>query len=147
MAMLLLLDLWLQNEDRSLSEHGGNPNLLLERGYSLPNGAMSKKKSPQSRLWAYDFNLAFDVEFDRGRLFDTHVFGKILQRWPDGFRKRMEPRMRSALGQVRTIFSELPLDWLHVDGDDSLPMQLDADRVLSVLELPLSDPEHFWKLP
>ena len=98
-------------------------------------------------LWAYDFNLAFDEEFDRERFFGAHVFGCMLKRWPEGFRERMEPRMREALGQVREIFAELPLEWLHVDGDDSLPVQLDVERVVSVLSLPFDEPELFWKLP
>jgi hypothetical protein len=36
MALLLLLDLWIQNEDRSLSELGGNPNLLVTQIPPLP---------------------------------------------------------------------------------------------------------------
>lgn len=37
MALLLLLDLWLQNEDRSLSALGGNPNLMVEQIPPLPD--------------------------------------------------------------------------------------------------------------
>jgi hypothetical protein len=48
---------------------------------------------------------------------------------------------------VETIFSELPAEWLYLDGDDSLPVQLDLERVRSVLELPFTDPDRFWKLP
>lgn len=59
----------------------------------------------------------------------------------------MQPRTREALAELREIFSELPLEWLHVDGDDSLPVQLDIGRVISALELPFADPETFWKLP
>ncbi|OYV06504.1 MAG: hypothetical protein CFE26_05895, partial [Verrucomicrobiales bacterium VVV1] len=70
-----------------------------------------------------------------------------LKQWPEGFREKMEPRMRRGLGQVRAIFSELPVEWLHVDGDDSLPVQLDLERVVSALDLPFTDPETFWKLP
>ena len=36
---------------------------------------------------------------------------------------------------------------LHVDGDESLPVQLDVEKVVSVLELPFSQPDLFWKLP
>src|SRR5438128_878994 len=36
-ALLLLLDLWLQNEDRSLSALGGNPNLLVTQSPPLAN--------------------------------------------------------------------------------------------------------------
>lgn len=141
MAQLLMLDLWLQNEDRSLSEHGGNPNLLVPRVPSPKDGTGA------GRLWAYDFNLAFDVDFNRERFFGSHVFGRLLRQWPEGFREKMESKLEASLGEVRAIFAELPLEWLHLDGDDSLPVQLDVERVVSVLELPFSDPELFWRLP
>lgn len=151
MALLLLMDLWVQNEDRSLSEDGGNPNLLVERIPQLPDddpeGALWVDEPRREMLWAYDFNNAFDEAFDRERLFGAHVFGGMLKRWPEGFRERMEPRLKMALAEVPAIFAELPLEWLHVDGDDSLPVQLDIGRVTSVLKLPFTDPETFWKLP
>ena len=36
--------------------------------------------------------------------------------------------------------------WLHVDGDDSLPVQLDKERLISVLKLPFTDPDSFWTM-
>jgi hypothetical protein len=138
-AALLLLDLWLQNEDRSLSSEGGNPNLLVTQQVVAAEA--------QGKLWAYDFNLAFDEQFDRGRFMDAHVFGGMVKRWPEGFRERMESRLQEALGRVRDLFKELPLDWLHLDGDESLPVQLDVEKVISVLSLPFTQPELFWKLP
>ena len=98
-------------------------------------------------LWAYDFNLAFDENFSRERYFGAHVFGEALRQWPEGFREQMEPRLRSALDEARAIFAELPLEWLRVDGDETLPVQLDVERVISALELPFSQPEFFWKMP
>jgi hypothetical protein len=59
----------------------------------------------------------------------------------------MEPRLRAALDQLPAIFDELPLEWLHVDGDEGLPVQLDEERVTSALKLPFTDPDTFWKLP
>ncbi len=151
MALLLLLDLWIQNEDRSLTELGGNPNLLVEQIPPLPDddpeGALWKDEPRREMLWAYDFNLAFDSDFDRERFFGVHVFGKMLKQWPEGFREQMESLMKAALAEVPAIFAELPLEWLHVDGDESLPVQLDMKRVISALELPFTDPETFWKLP
>jgi len=151
MALLLLLDLWIQNEDRSLSAKGGNPNLLVEQIPPLPDndpeGALWKDQPRRERLWVYDFNLAFDDRFDRKRFIDAHVFGGMVKQWPEGFRERMEPRLRAALDEVRTIFAELPPEWLHLDGDDSLPVQLDLERVTSVLNLPFTEPDTFWRLP
>ncbi len=84
---------------------------------------------------------------NRERFFGAHVFGGMLKQWPEGFRERKEPLMKAALAEVPAIFAELPLEWLHVDGDESLPVQLDMKRVISALELPFTDPETFWKLP
>lgn len=151
MALLLLLDLWIQNEDRILSEHGGNPNLLVKRVPALPDddpeGALWEDEPRREMLWAYDFNLAFDPDFNRERFFGAHVFGRMLRKWPEGIREEMEPLMKAALAEVPTIFEEIPLDWLYVDGDENLPPQLDQKSVISRLELPFSDPETFWKLP
>lgn len=59
----------------------------------------------------------------------------------------MEDRLSSAIRELSAIFQELPVDWLHLDGDDSLPVQLAFDAIHSSLELPLRAPEVFWKLP
>jgi len=151
MALLLLIDLWIQNEDRSLSPLGGNPNLLVEQIPPLPaddpEGALWVDQPRREMLWAYDFNLAFDEDFNRERFFGAHVFGGMLKEWPEGFRERMEPYLKHALDEIRAIFAELPPEWLHLDGDESLPVQLDEERVISVLELPFTDPDRFWRLP
>ncbi|WP_395742495.1 HipA family kinase [Prosthecobacter sp.] len=145
-ALLLLLDLWLQNEDRSLSALGGNPNLLVTPGRALEASGGSDPPRGE-RLWAYDFNLAFDPDFSRARFFDAHVFGSMLRQWPAGFRESMTARLETALTEVRTIFAELPLEWLHLDGDESLPVQLDVEGVNSILQLPFTESDSFWTLP
>ena len=151
MAALLLLDLWIQNEDRSLSAKGGNPNLLVTQSSLTPRSESEAafRGSPRRRekLWVYDFNLAFDETFDRTVFFDAHAFGGMVKQWPRGFRERMEPRLREALGRLPDLFAELPVEWLHLDGDDSLPVQLDVERVSSLLNLPFTEPDTFWKLP
>lgn len=151
MATLVLLDLWLQNEDRSLSALGGNPNLLVTSVPPLPDwdeeGELWKNQPRREMLWAYDFNMAFDEQFNRDRFFDAHVFGEMLKQWPVGFRERMELRLRTAWEQLPEIFAELPLEWLHLDGDESLPVQLDMERVSSALSRPFTEPDAFWKLP
>lgn len=98
-------------------------------------------------LWAYDFNLAFDERFERRRFFESPVFGEMLKQWPAGFREQMEPRLKAAWEMLPGIFAELPAEWLHVDGDDTLPVQLDINQVSSALSLPFTDPDTFWTLP
>lgn len=51
---LLAFDWWVENADRTLSERGGNPNLL----WSEAGGG----------LWVIDHNLAFDAQFDEQAL-------------------------------------------------------------------------------
>lgn len=148
MAILLLLDLWLQNEDRSLSAAGGNPNLLVSLSPSLLDTISLGLDNPGgSMLWVYDFNLAFDEYFDRHRFFQSHVFGGMVRRWPGEFRNRMEERMALALQSLPQFIADLPDEWLYLDGDDTLPVQLDLERVSSVLKLPFTRPDEFWALP
>lgn len=151
MATLLLLDLWLQNEDRSLSAAGGNPNLLLRDIPPLrdsdPEAALWSDQPRRTMLWVYDFNLAFDEHFDRERFFQSHVFGSMLQQWPVGFRERMEKRMAEALVLFPQWLANLPAEWRYLDGDDTLPVQLDSERVFSLLNLPFTRPDDFWALP
>lgn len=77
----------------------------------------------------------------------SYYVGGMLKAWPQGFPERLEPRMREGLSRVRSLFAQMPMDWLHVDGDATLPVQFDLERVISALELPFEHPEHFWKLP
>jgi len=88
-ALVLLFDWWVLNEDRCLSAFGGNPNLLV-----------TAENNGGSKLWIFDFNLAFDSDFSRPRFLENHLFAKLLDKWPDGFRDEMEPKLASALQRV-----------------------------------------------
>ena len=77
------------------------------------------------------------------------LVGRLRDATPgQGAKERVEetrggtPRARPAAGRRSHV-----VEWLHVDGDESLPVQLDMQRVISALELPFNDPETFWKLP
>lgn len=48
---------------------------------------------------------------------------------------------------VQGISGGLPPEWLHVDGDETLPVQLEVEEVVSALELPFTEPALFWSLP
>lgn len=142
-AMVLLFDLWVQNEDRSLSALGGNPNLLV----TAENLGDEGRPHVLQSLWIYDFNLSFDEGFDRELFWMGHIFGELLSEWPAGLIDEMVPHMRDALARLPEIFSELPLEWLHVDGDESLPVQFDQDHVYKTLHLPFAQPDAFWTMP
>jgi hypothetical protein len=145
MAQVLFFDLWVQNDDRSLSVLGGNPNLLITHEPEIIEGEETDEM--QRCLWVIDFNLAFDDQFLRQSFLENHVFGEMVKNWPAGFRDHMMAKLQALLAGVPRLFSQLPEEWLYPDGDDSLPVHLDQNHVLKTLQLPLEEPEAFWTLP
>ena len=132
-ALVLLFDWWVNNEDRILSPLGGNPNLL-----------MTADAEGRNHLWVFDFNLAFDPDFSEGRFRENHLFSKLLQEWPLGFRERIEPLLQAALGQLNGLFASLPKEWLHLEADETLPVQLDQKLVSVLVARAFTEPDAFW---
>jgi hypothetical protein len=105
---ILLFDLWISNEDRTLSELGGNPNLLWQ--------------SEQSKLYIIDHNLIFDNDFDLDTFWKTyalrqilseHVFERIEQ-------KNYQTRMHKALECWQCAWKTIPDDWKILNEDTGL---------------------------
>lgn len=144
MAKVLFFDQWVQNDDRTLSDLGGNPNLLITHEPELHKG--EETGGMQRCLWVIDFNLAFDEVFLREGFLQNHVFAGLLKAWPDGFQEHMMAQLPAMLASVPRLFSQLPDEWLYPDGDDSLLVHLDQNDVLKTLQLPLKEPEIFWAL-
>lgn len=99
---ILAFDLWVKNDDRTLSALGGNPNLLWH---------------PQrSSLTVIDHNLAFDSSFDRDDFFKHHIFrsckAKLMS--DDLVRKDYDKRFLNALSHWNDIVGSLPEEWLWV---------------------------------
>lgn len=133
MADIFIFDWWVQNEDRSLSALGGNPNLLI--------GAV--EDGPR-RLWAFDFNLAFDPGFDANHLREVHAFSRLLEAWPLGYRETCLPRLERAYQQLPAIYATLPKEWLHLDGDPAEPVQLAESSVREILQRAFHAPIELW---
>ncbi len=106
-ARVLLFDWWVGNGDRTLSEHGGNPNLLL----------CSENRS----LHIIDHNLAFDTPL--AGFWDQHVFRSAREAWSRGFRAVAETEMSRLLGLVPGWWAGLPEEWTGV-SDQRLPENL-----------------------
>ena len=92
---ILLFDFWVQNEDRTLTEKGGNPNLLW--------------KSKQSQLYLIDHNLIFETDFDQKGFWKTHVFSHIKFDLFDT--QYYENRMMKALECWQSTWDEIPEQW------------------------------------
>src|SRR5437867_2161059 len=84
-AKILLFDWWIGNGDRTLSENGGNPNILWVHRDHKP--------------YVIDHNLAFD-EAAFADFWTHHIFASSRAEWTEAFRKSSEELMKAAIKQV-----------------------------------------------
>ena len=129
---VLLFDWWVRNEDRTLTEYGGNPNLL----WSAQSGG----------LRVFDLNLAFDDTFDEARFWQGHVFAGAVSSWPREFREEAAGRMERAAAELPRIWDELPVEWLYAEGDSNEEPVLSLESVRQVLNRFRENPEEFWAI-
>ncbi|MEE9338711.1 MAG: HipA family kinase [Methylococcaceae bacterium] len=99
-ALVLLFDLWVENADRTLSEKGGNPNLLW--------------KSNSSEMYVIDHNLIFDEEFSVADFRETHVFNAILKNCQDDLVQQLniEVRLKKSLACWQLAWGKIPKEWI-----------------------------------
>ncbi|MFM6999811.1 MAG: HipA family kinase [Limnohabitans sp.] len=122
--MLLAFDWWVENADRSLSAHGGNPNLLWN--------------AAQTKLLVIDHNLAFDADFDEASFFETHVFRQEAVNVFEDLVCRAETseRLDAALSCFDAAVQAIPPEWLWLDGEvRTLPVQVDFEALKRRLSL------------
>jgi hypothetical protein len=91
-AKILLFDWWTANADRTLTEHGGNPNILWVHRDHKP--------------YVIDHNLAFD-QAGLADFWSNHVFASSRTTWNPLFRIEMEQVMASALGELEAWWAVL----------------------------------------
>ncbi|MDI3296281.1 hypothetical protein QK294_20700 [Janthinobacterium tructae] len=128
---VLVFDWWLHNEDRHLTERGGNPNLL----WVMQN----------SGLVVIDHNQAFDRHFNPSNFLKTHVFAS---RWNDIFsdhlqREHYASKLGAILPRLAGIRAKLPGSWWYVD--DGVPANVTWDEIETCLQR--CRQEDFWNTP
>jgi hypothetical protein len=114
---VLAFDWWVENSDRSLSPHGGNPNLLW--------------RAAEGRLLVIDHNLAFEARFDEKAFFETHVFRDDAEAVFGDLvcRAELSAVLASALADFDRAASSLPPGWHWMDVEQTLPVQVDLDSI------------------
>lgn len=128
---VLVFDWWLHNEDRHLTELGGNPNLLWD--------------VESHELVVIDHNQCFDLTFDAARFLDTHVFK---DQWNRVFSDHIEraaylDRMNLALRELDAIRASIPDSWWHFD--EGVPADVTWDEIATrVARCRAPD---FWNTP
>ena len=101
----LIFDLWVENQDRTLTEKGGNPNLLW--------------KTDKSELYVIDHNLIFDDEFNKTDFCATHAFkSTLINKQYDVVEKlEFEGGMKKTLACWQTAWSKMPSEWIEINND------------------------------
>ena len=127
---VLVFDWWLHNEDRHLTESGGNPNLLWD--------------VTGEQLAVIDHNLAFDPEFNTPNFLKSHVFA---QSWNSVFsdhlvRAAYQKRMVDALNHLPAIRASIPDAWWWVD--EGVPASITWDAIATRLDS--CKREDFWDI-
>lgn len=104
LAKVYAFDHWIMNGDRTLTEHGGNPNLMIELD--------------SNSLIAIDHNLAFSDNYHSSEL-SLHACRDAWVRMSRDFVfcDELHEQMRNALGDLDEIFDQLPDQWIEEERD------------------------------
>ena len=116
---LLVFDWWVHNEDRHLTDQGGNPNLLWD--------------TQNESLVVIDHNQAFDPAFDPLQFARSHVFSG---QWRNVFedcvtRASYDIRLQQALAVFETACNSCPDDWWWIDH--GVPCSFDRNAAIALL--------------
>ena len=116
LAALYVFDHWIENGDRTLSEHGGNANLLVSLTHK--------------NLIVIDHNLAFMPSYKAEELRLHACRGAWLEARRDlVFRGELERRMRYAMTMVANLEAELPEEWIDDEPDFMAYARTALDRM------------------
>lgn len=128
---VLVFDWWLKNEDRHLTELGGNPNLLWD--------------VQAGHLAVIDHNQAFDPDFDPARFLASHVFADCWNRVATDLveQAKYRERMENALADLESIRDSIPDSWWFVD--EGVPANVSWDEIARCLAR--CHREDFWIAP
>ena len=130
-ADIFVFDWWVCNQDRTLTVHGGNPNLLWDY--------------QQNQLVVIDHNLAFDEADATLACYETHVFYREgTEALADYFAKdTFGKRLEDALAGFELACDNVPSAWWwYADG---VPTAFDRVQALRLLSRFQSD--SFWEGP
>tara|TARA_B100000700_G_scaffold70633_1_gene78327 strand:+ start:507 stop:1214 length:708 start_codon:yes stop_codon:yes gene_type:complete len=95
---LFIFDLWVRNEDRTLSAIGGNPNLFYQPA--------------ETKFWALDHNLAFDMNFKLDEFKSSHLGSDAWIEQRNLLSKDyFQSKANSCIDKIDQIFKEVPKDW------------------------------------
>lgn len=128
---LFFFDRWIRNGDRTLTEHGGNPNLLWD--------------ASKENIYVIDHNLAFDNSVSLGELLKTHVFADVMSNLTQVslLSDEIRSNFNNALSDWESIVEAIPEEWFFSYSDDTIRVPYDLNRVEATLRR--IENEDFWE--
>lgn len=135
-ALIVAFDWWVQNMDRTLSRHGGNPNMLW------------RTQGEDGRVVVIDHNLAFDLTFDVTVFVDSHAFGASFKRLVGDFieRERVRQLFTGVLPRAQEACATIPEEWHFIDPECTLPASWTVQEFIATLNRCLTE-DQFWNFP
>ena len=130
---IAVFDWWLLNGDRTLSENGGNPNILWS--------------TQDATLHVIDHNLAFDGSVTLSSLEHDHIFGEALTEVVETveLRQAFAERLHECLVIWDDIWLQMPERWNFVD--DLLTMETGFAKAEAERLLRRCDSDRMWTRP
>lgn len=145
---VLLFDWWIRNEDRCLTPHGGNVNLLWNPQSLAAQHVNDENGDIGAGLVVIDHNLAFDDTFSVINFCELHVFANDLPELFSDFllRDAYRARLNHALATTwQSACDNLPPAWAYIDTEQTMPTDYPFSHVKAILDAALSNT--FWTLP
>jgi hypothetical protein len=126
-------DWWIMNGDRTLSEAGGNPNILWSEA--------------EGRPFVIDHNLAFDSAVTLHSQLSSHIFATSLAEICNAhaLQSHYDARFEEALLNLPAIINDIPERWHYLD--DALTIESHLSTKALEASLTRFRADTFWKQP
>ncbi len=133
-ALIAAFDYWVRNMDRTLSQDGGNPNLLW------------KPATEGGEVCVIDHNLAFERAFAVDEFVATHIFRDDFKLLASDFlaREHVRQKLLGALPAFEDACARIPDEWRFIDPEQTMQAQWTEGEFRQVLLLCQND--NFWDL-
>ncbi|MBX4971093.1 HipA family kinase [Rhizobium binae] len=124
-------DWWVKNGDRTLTEAGGNPNILWSESAKRPA--------------IIDHNLAFDEAVTLRSQLTSHIFAGSLEEICDvaALQAHYNEKFEEALSDLGDIIGDIPARWHYVDDAETIELGFPIGNVEAVLRR--YEEQAFWK--
>jgi len=115
-------DWWIKNGDRTLTDAGGNPNILWSE--------------TRNCLFVIDHNLAFDESVTLNSQLQGHIFRRSLAEICGApmLQGHYNVKFEEALSSLPDILGDIPARWHYVDEACSVASSLSLDHVEATLQ-------------